>query len=180
MASPCVSGWMAAVAAVLPCVASGEPPIDIGSRLELFVDRFLIDRLDGAALRLHSPVPREVVFVFDKPYEQAQSGYMTMLKDGDQYRMYYLAGGDLTHECACVAFSRDGIHWERPNLGLFEVNAIWKGKERTGDEAHNFSPFIDANPAAVHHAALDRLGTGPWVSEDASCRPLSDDCVRCA
>jgi hypothetical protein len=31
-------------------------PIDIGSRLELFVDRYLIQMLDRAALELHRPV----------------------------------------------------------------------------------------------------------------------------
>jgi len=33
--------------------------IDIGSRLELFVDDTLIARLSGAERRLHHPVPQE-------------------------------------------------------------------------------------------------------------------------
>ncbi|MFN2352528.1 MAG: hypothetical protein ABR497_11350, partial [Kiritimatiellia bacterium] len=33
-----------------------KPPVDVGSRLELFVDDFLIDGLSGAAVRqLHHP-----------------------------------------------------------------------------------------------------------------------------
>ncbi len=36
--------------------APAAEPIDVGSRLELFVDRHLIDRLDGGALKLHAPV----------------------------------------------------------------------------------------------------------------------------
>ncbi len=35
--------------------------LDLGNRTELFMDHYLIDRLDGAALRLHPPVKREVV-----------------------------------------------------------------------------------------------------------------------
>lgn len=35
--------------------AQGQTAISIGSRRELFVDRFLIDRLDGASLRLATP-----------------------------------------------------------------------------------------------------------------------------
>ena len=40
--------------------------IDIGSRRELFIDNFMIDRLEGKAeQRLHHPVPREVALVHD-------------------------------------------------------------------------------------------------------------------
>ena len=37
--------------------AASEPPtpIEIGSRLELSVDRLLVDRMDGVELRLHQP-----------------------------------------------------------------------------------------------------------------------------
>ena len=39
--------------------------LDIGSRLDLMIDDTLIDSMDGAELRLHHPVPREVVMDFD-------------------------------------------------------------------------------------------------------------------
>ena len=34
---------------------AGPKVLDIGSRRELFVDRLLIDRLEGTALKLHEP-----------------------------------------------------------------------------------------------------------------------------
>ena len=34
-----------------------EAALDIGSRLELFVDRYLIESLEGLSLELHSPQP---------------------------------------------------------------------------------------------------------------------------
>ena len=37
-------------------------PIALGSRRELFVDHFLIEHLNGAALHLHPPIRREVVY----------------------------------------------------------------------------------------------------------------------
>ena len=47
--------------------ARGSVPIEIGSRLELMVDEFLIARLNGGAgLRLNRPVPREVA-LRDRP-----------------------------------------------------------------------------------------------------------------
>ena len=44
-------------------------PIQIGSRRELFVDRTLIERLDGAFLKLHEPVSGGTAIRIDKPSE---------------------------------------------------------------------------------------------------------------
>ena len=70
-------------------VGSGKA-IDIGTRLELFVDEYLIERLQGVELKLHSPVPREVAISFaDVPWEGTVSFYPTVMKDGYLYRAYY-------------------------------------------------------------------------------------------
>ncbi len=73
----------------LPFPVRAEEPIDIGSRRELFVDRHLIDRLDGARLALHRPVETDDVFVHDTPWEGNRTLYYTIFQDGDIYRMYY-------------------------------------------------------------------------------------------
>ncbi len=65
--------------------------IHIGSRLELFVDDWLIDRLSGAERRLHHPVPQEVAMVFDRPWEGNGCATFTCLRDSGLYRMYYVA-----------------------------------------------------------------------------------------
>lgn len=136
-------------------VAADGGPIKIGSRPELFVDHHLIARLESARLQLHPPVPGEVVFTFDRPWEGGLSGYVTVLKDGNEYRMYYRGGGDLVREHTCLAVSKDGISWTRPNFGLIafngskENNIIWTGRDQAYCESHNFTPFIDLNPAAT-------------------------------
>ncbi len=105
--------------------------VEIGSRRELFVDGALVDQLQGQAeLRLHHPVPREVVMVFDRPWEGNATAYSFILKDGDRYRMYYRAwqlevspDGMKTGPnpmAVCYAESGDGINWRRPDLGLHE------------------------------------------------------------
>jgi hypothetical protein len=95
-------GWLQAVGAaglvamgstspvglVMGDEADGQAAVEIGSRRELFVDHFLVERLDGCRLRLHSPQPREIVLRFDKPWEGLYSGYETVLKDGDGFRFY--------------------------------------------------------------------------------------------
>src|SRR3990170_8375343 len=65
--------------------------IHIGSRLEMFVDDWLIECLSGAERRLHHPVPAEVALVCDRPWEGNASGYFTCLRDNGLYRMYYAA-----------------------------------------------------------------------------------------
>ncbi len=134
--------------------AAGDGVIDIGSRRELFVDRELIDRLDNASLRLHHPRREGIALTFDRPWEGPFSAYVTVLKDGPTWRMYYRgrprSGRDGSPaEVTCAAESADGITWTRPELGLFEVagtrksNVILAGEPPFG---HNFSPLIDTRP----------------------------------
>ncbi len=128
--------------------------LQIGSRRELLVDRLLIDRLDGCEHRLHSPTPAGTVLTFDAPWEGRFSAYGTVLQDGPVARLYYrgipTAGADgSSNEVTCYAESRDGIHWIKPHLGLFEVhgtrsnNVILAGR---APFSHNFAPFLDERP----------------------------------
>jgi hypothetical protein len=130
--------------------------IPLGSRLELFVDDFLIERLDGTTLKLHEPMCAGVALRFDRPWEGAFSGYVTVLKDGDRFRMYYRglpkARRDGSEdEVTCYAESRDGLAWAKPELGLFEVcgtranNVVLAGQPPF---SHNFAPFLDTRPDA--------------------------------
>ena len=141
-------------------------PIDIGSRLELLVDDFLIDSMNGdVRLELRHPIRREIVFKTDAPWEGNASCYQSVFKDGNLYRMYYHGlhyrnGGPATQALEdhpwvfCYAESDDGIHWRRPELGLFEFggskanNIILTPEflaEIGGDPAHT-AAFMDANP----------------------------------
>ena len=63
--------------------------LDIGSRLELFVDDYLIESMDGVRLKLHEPVSAGKVLVFNKPWEGVTCDYILVFKDDDRYRMYY-------------------------------------------------------------------------------------------
>src|ERR1035437_3020455 len=63
---------------------------DIGTRRELFVDEFLVERLSGKAeLRLHHPELRDVAIVHDEPWEGNTCGYHSVFTDGNLFRMYY-------------------------------------------------------------------------------------------
>jgi hypothetical protein len=151
-----------------------ESAIDIGSRLELFVDEYLIDRLAGATLTIHRPSPQNVVLRFDRPWEGNACGYVSVFKDGDTYRMYYRScqvdytQGAMTvrHTVVGYAESSDGINWERPSLGLVEFegsrdnNIIWDGVGSS-----TFVVFQDANPDCEPDARYKALAAAKEVPE---------------
>ncbi len=91
--------------------------LNIGSRREPMWDDWLIDtEKTDTPLRLHHPVERECT-LFTETWAQGTSPYLCVLRDGDRYLMY------TAHNAGTVcSVSSDGIHWERPELGLIEVN----------------------------------------------------------
>jgi len=97
-------------------------------------------------------VKREIVLTTDESWEGKTCAYLGVIQDGDKVMMYYrgsFGGSDHSDaQVTCVAGSTDGIHFTRPKLGRSkpgtkENNVIWRGVE-----AHNSSPFLDANPNA--------------------------------
>ena len=170
--STAVFGFAVAGANGIPRDASAETddegdPIEIGSRRELFIDAYLIDRFEGKAeQRLHHPVPREIALVHDAPWEGSGSGYHSVFQDGDLYRMYYKAwhlavskdglnSGRHPLYC-CYAESDDGIHWRKPELGLHDFQGskknnivITSGKRGPlSVDAGHPAVFKDDNPDA--------------------------------
>jgi len=130
-----------------PTTSDASEPIDIGSRRELFVDHYLIDQLNGVALKLHSPQSKGPAIRFDKPWEGKYSAIFSMFQDGDIYRMYYRANSDVGLEHWCYAESKDGVEWTRPNLGLHEFNGSLGNNilfSSNGDG--HISPFLDTRP----------------------------------
>jgi hypothetical protein len=148
---------------------AAAPPaaVDIGSRLELFVDRQLVDRLSGgAALELQKPAPHDVALIADRSWEGNTSAYYTVFRDGDLFRMYYRGSHfdektrrETHREVACYAESKDGIRFTKPDLGIVEFegskqnNIVWDG-------VHNFAPFQDTNPRCAAGARYKALASG--------------------
>ncbi len=178
--------WLAvfssvALATLTPTVVwAGESVPELGSRRELFVDHFLIDRLKGASLAFETPRDEGVALRLDRPWEGPFCGYATVIRDGPHSRLYYrgltAARKDGSNsEVTCVADSNDGIHWVKPELGLFEVdggkanNVILAGM---APFSHNFCPMLDTRqgvPKAERYKALagtSASGLVAFVSED--------------
>lgn len=145
---------------------SSPQAVSIGDRRELFVDRFLVKRLDGAGITVALATTAEVVVKFDRPWEGPFVGYITVMQDDDRLRMYYRgrpkAGSDGSDdEVTCYAESRDGVHWEKPNLRLHEVAGTLDNNVVLANAtpvSHNFCPFKDANPACPADERYKALG----------------------
>ena len=165
-------------------IAAADQPLAIGNRRELFIDDYLIDSMKNVELKLHEPVRRDIAIKWDKPWEGCGSGYTTVFRDDDKYRMYYHGwqipgnGSNCPYHplVICYAQSNDGIHWHRPNLGIREFNGSKDNNiildNIQGNECHDLSPFIDKNPKATpdgkYKAIVLALGpkskvTGLWA-----------------
>lgn len=185
------AGMMAMLVATAATRASAEDsgPIDIGSRLELFLDRNLIDTLDGAQLKLHPPVPREIVFHTDAPWEGNYCGYHSLVKDGDRFRYYYRGAQRLytdqrknqrEHVVTCCTESDDAIRWQRPTLGLFEFqgsndnNIIWRNEDARGFKGSSscFMVALNENPDAKPEERYIALAHSEEVGRTADNRPI--------
>ncbi|MBW7892083.1 MAG: hypothetical protein H3C48_13885, partial [Chitinophagaceae bacterium] len=155
-------------------------PLLLEDNRELFVDGYLVDKLNNVTRELHTPVNEGTALKFDKPWEGNFSAYCTIIKDGTLFKLYYRgireAGKDGNeNEVTCYAESSDGIHWRKPNLGIYDINGTTDNNVILAHAApvtHNFSPFLDKNPnakASERYKALggtDKSGLMVFVSAD--------------
>ncbi len=98
----------------------------LDTRKQLFMDDLFLERADGVRLCVNPPVQHEEpVLLPDRPWEERGiSGYNTVMREADgRFRMWYGASMllGLPQEGAirlCYAESADGLHWDKPMLGL--------------------------------------------------------------
>lgn len=151
--------------------------IEIGTRRQLFVDDYLIDRQKGTNLRLHSPESRGVVMELKEAWEGSTVDYHTVVKDKNLYRMWYRGTSHWGYtvesmlkptesivpshdEAMSYAESLDGIHWTKPSLRLYEFegskdnNIFWMGKTK------DLVPFLDLNPNTKDDQRYKAIGRG--------------------
>jgi len=123
--------------------ASGtQPPtggaIPLGNRKHLFIDDALVASRQDVSFSVHPP--RLTGRVIDPPPGHFTK-HVTVLEDDDGLlRMYYEGPGDTL----AVMTSRDGVHWEMPDLGQGEYNGARNIAIR--DKVRNTGTvFVDPN-----------------------------------
>jgi len=107
---------------------------------QLFIDDHLVASKTNVLRRYHSfrKHPDNPLIVVDRPWEAHVVNNLSVLpgEDGTGLRMYYYCwtpDNDPARSRTCLAVSRDGVNWEKPNLGLFE----WSGD---GTKNNNIVP----------------------------------------
>ena len=162
-----------ALAPSVSSLASADPknkPIDVGSMRQLFLDDLWFDKQENVQLALHKPMPREIVIrAKDHPWEPAAHSlhYPCVLKDRDRFRMWYRVDlGQDAEPLSCYAESTDGVHWEKPDLGIVE----WKGSKKNNlvlpvGEIKGINPTIILDPngsGGERYKMITRPGRQIW------------------
>ena len=114
-------------------VQGGAQVMDIGSEKQLFIDDRFIESSENVTLTMNPPRKVGPVIETDEehPWEAGWiGGGSTILEDEGVYKMWYRAHevgkqGEngttgLGRGSLCYATSKDGVHWEKPSLGLIE------------------------------------------------------------
>lgn len=131
----------------------------ITSRHLCWDDKF-IEKSSNLQITAHKPVLKNIALVCDDIWEGIHNGYASILKVGDTYRMYYRAAGGLYPASVCVAESRDGITFEKTDVGIYEVDGTKHNNivYMRDDPLDNFSVFYDTNPACPPSERFKAIG----------------------
>jgi len=130
--------------------------IDVRDAVQFFLDDAVIAASRGLERRVHQLTKRSAEPVLQKtePYEGTRQRPIRVLWDEDQsrWRMWYDSSGldhpgmDGVASTQNSAVSEDGIHWEKPSLGLFELD---------GERDNNINVWADGSPAPGGCAVFD-------------------------
>lgn len=110
-----------------PATSPGTP-LEIGDRRQVFIDGTFLENAKGVELCVHPPRKTgEMTIKPEYPWEKGGVGpYSSVMKLGDTYHMWYHVmdtfqwDAGKTNGSVCYARSRDGVRWEKPQLGLTE------------------------------------------------------------
>ncbi len=133
-------------------------PIDLGR--QLFVDDFLIENTNlRRTFHLAQYHPASPVLKPDRKWEQGDRGPRALVfSDGVWYdpqdrlfKMWYLGYG------TCYAVSRDGIHWEKPQLDVEPgTNIVLKPKPPRDDNATVWLDLAETDPSRRYKMFVSR------------------------
>jgi hypothetical protein len=141
---------LAALSARGNSAATQPAVLEIGNRRQVFIDARFLAVSQGVQLAVHPPQKtHERTIARDKPWEGDGPGTnASVLQLGDTYHLWYPTEAGL-----CYAVSRDGIHFDKPNLGLAEYegsrdNNIVLGRGAGGVTEWSSEGMIFRDPTA--------------------------------
>jgi len=141
---------------------------NVGSHKQLLFDDAFLESHKGFWWRICPPHKTgEHNLVADKPWEDfIINAWLTVMEDGGRYRMWYEAydrsyTSDLQARY-CYAESADGIHWEKPSLGITDFQGSKDNNilfsELGGQGVHGGTVFKDPTAAEAERYKFVFLG----------------------
>ncbi len=138
----------------------------MNSAKHLLLDSRIIESVAGAELVVGNVVKHEgnPLFVIDKPWEVTVNNlYPNVLysEPRELFQCWYLVYGSGRYDGLCYAQSRDGIAWEKPNLGLVEFKGSKNNNLIRRDGSHGVGVFLDhheTNPARRYKMFFNIIG----------------------
>jgi hypothetical protein len=152
-------------AAQAPAEAS---PHALGRNKHLFIDDWLTSESQNVTLRVNEPQRMGLAMIADKPWERGGlTSYANVLWDPQarEYRMYYvpIVIRPQTRWCIAMATSKDGITWDKPDLGVIERDGSKKNNIVIEDQREG-TVLIDPNaPPERRYAFLSTDSQGAWL-----------------
>ena len=159
---------------------AGQPaPMAIGDRRQVFVDRTFLGDSKNVAIVVHPPRKSgEMTVKPEGRWEQGGIGpYSSVLHDGATYHLWYHAMDSVQWDAGqgrgsiCYAKSKDGVLWEKPDLGLIAYEGSRRNNIVFGHGANGVSlgqdggmVFLDPTaPAGECFRMVCRFGQGEGV-----------------
>lgn len=146
-----ISIWLAVACLVGATAIGNTATMNIGSAKQLFVDNAIIASSTGIRLTMNPPRKAgEKCIVADRPWEGHRvCAYNSVAEDGGIYKMWYDAIASDGSRWLCYATSTDGVHWDKPSLGLVEFDGSKDNNIVFPLEKRSHEPgcvFLDTNP----------------------------------
>jgi len=150
--TPASEGLCAALLLYWVAGAQAAEPVAVGAEKQLFLDGLLVAKLERVALTMNPPRKTgEANLVPDRLWEGHRiCAYGSVFEDEGVFRMYYDAIANDGSRWLCYATSKDGLRWEKPDLGLVEFGGTKRTNILFPPQRAPFEPgcvFRDTNPA---------------------------------
>ena len=140
-------------------LAQSGPPLLLNSQHQLLVDDFVIEETFAIERTMSRPAKyaNNPIMSPERPWE---GGFLVpdkVLYDAksQEFRMWYVAWSSIKPPVArqlCYATSRDGINWERPNLGLVKFRGSKDNNLVRTPSCHFYDPR-DPDPSRRYKSA---------------------------
>ncbi len=132
-------------------------------------DNTKIAKSSGLDIIQHKPQKQNIVLSCQDDWEGVHTGYPTIIKVDDTYRLYYRTSGQdgevyldwaPTKALICVAESKDGINFTKPVIGKIEYDGS-KENNAIFENSASFSVFYDTNPDCPKEEKFKALSVVP-------------------